>query len=716
MVDKITTDNFRPERFKLGGLAAARLGTLTGIESTKLIGLTATEIGERYRRIDPQLLLFRSVCGKVVKKDPVSGVEHPVPHATVLAEDSECSLLGYFPASSKWAWYFPFNCQRETITTVKTNECGNFSVWIPRWDIDWVLRFHRERQRYPMTFERPSLRDMLDDLIPKKIPGPGPGSGPDRDSMPFTGINRGRFIKLVEDALSRGNALSLNRMQSQPAIDANPIALEEAFADVALIDGLIDVVMPPLPEELCLINTRTYSELLGEQRNAVAAMLGLDSMELGKLDLRAHIGPFKRGSAALASLCMPIRNVPDITFRVTQDIGAGIEEEIYSEGLFQVRWNAVNLPTLKLVAKPNARANYREQPAPRSNTPAIMFAGCMPVINEPTIYDSTTGYALRPNRPHLSGLFGDALPKPAAATPFHGAIALLGRKNHLDAAATHYRLIYKYSNDNGATFTDFMPFVELTWPLFRINAGVPQWHYPKADADGWYPLTLPAGSTWLPSENMLMDWPTREFADGRYVLKLELGTPAGKTSSSAEVAFNIDNSLPLGPLTVEWRKAGSGAFQLLNSPCACVHRGDIPADLEFRVTMVASATHLRSAILTAVDCGGGNLTWVSGTTEHWHVSTSDNTEILQAIYRLPKEALQGTYGFGGEVSGRAFNPSGSGHLKQATWEYDPNDSHIYPSFAFSVIDADLGLERMLANGANRHAYDALDGAREPAFF
>lgn len=321
--------------------------------------------------------------------------------------------------------------------------------------------------------------------------------------------------------------------------------------------------------------------------------------------------------------------------------------------------------------------------------PAIVCAGLMPLLDESTIYDSRNGYALRPNRPHRSGLFGNTLPKPPAAAPFHGAVTLFGHKNNLDPAATHYRLVYKYSNDKGATFTDYTPFVGLTWSLFRLNVGVPQWHHASADTNGWYPIDLPTGPEWLPSEDLLLDWPTHEFPDGRYVLKLELGTPAGKTSSSEEMAFNIDNSLPLGPLTVEWRKAGCGAFQLLSFHCPLVRRGITPVDLEFRVTMAASAAHLRSAILAAVDYGGGNFTFVSGTTEHWHVSTSDNSEILQAIYRLPKEALQGTYGFGGEVSGRAFNPGGGdgGHLKPIPWEYDPNDSHIYPNFAFSVIDA-----------------------------
>jgi hypothetical protein len=324
-----------------------------------------------------------------------------------------------------------------------------------------------------------------------------------------------------------------------------------------------------------------------------------------------------------------------------------------------------------------------------STTPAIVHAGVMPLVNAPTIYDATKGYALCTNRPHPGGLFCDASPRPAAAAPFHGDVTLLGCKNNLDPRATHYRLLYKYSDDQGATFADYTPFLGLTWPLFRLHDGASQWHYPAADEHGWYPLALPAGPAWLPNDNLLLDWPTREYPDGRYVLTLEVGTPAGMIQSSSEVAFNIDNSQPQGPITVEWRKVGDDAFQPLQSSCPMVRRGIRPVDLEFRVTLAASAAHLRSAILTSVDFGGGDFSLVSGTTEHWHVSTNDNTEILQAIYRLPKEALQGTYGFGGEVSGRAVNPSGrdGGHLHSVPWQYDPNDSRVYSSFAFSVLDA-----------------------------
>jgi hypothetical protein len=64
--------------------------------------------------------------------------------------------------------------------------------------------------------------------------------------------------------------------------------------------------------------------------------------------------------------------------------------------------------------------------------------------------------------------------------------------------------------------------------------------------------------------------------------------------------------------------------------------------------------------------------------------------VLQAIFRLPSTALEGTYSFSARVSSRAFNPNGGdgGHLiLPDPWEYDPEPVHIDPSFAFSVINA-----------------------------
>ena len=154
-----------PDRRKLTKTQAARLGALAELEPKQLAGLTVAEITDKFKwKIDPQILLFRKICGRVVKKDPVTGVEYPVPFATVHVQDTDCSLLWYFPKPWPWGWFFPLFCHREELATVKTDECGNFCVFIPRWDIDRILRFRLKRICFP-DIVRPNLRDLIGDIV-----------------------------------------------------------------------------------------------------------------------------------------------------------------------------------------------------------------------------------------------------------------------------------------------------------------------------------------------------------------------------------------------------------------------------------------------------------------------------------------------------------------------------------------------------------------------
>ena len=683
-----------PNKYKLTELQAARLGAMTDLNAKELVGATIAQITDKFRfQIDPMILLFRKVCGRVVKKDPVTGTEYPVPNATVHVEDTDCSFLSFFPLGSPWTWFFPFHCHREVIATAKTDACGRFCVWIPRWDIDWVLRFRHERICFPIIFERPSIRDILEKVIPQRIPIPipDPDPGPLKQLGPI--FDRSRLIRHVEDQFGRQTARALDRLDSG-SFGGNAVELSSTLEAAAFDQEL----PPPLPKEFLTLGESSKSSKDAKSGSAhsnvattLARLVKLNPEALSGIHLGNYIGPFKRCIDIFVPQWVPIFDVPDITFRVTQDTdGDGVEETIYSEGYFQVRWNAGPLGPITIVAKPNARAGLEcgGGSVPCGNVPAIVLAGRMPVVNEPTIYDPVVGYALRPNRPHPSGLINDPLPNPDGQAPFMGAVSLLGC-NKTDPKATHYRVLFKYSSNNGVTFTSYTPFVGLTWPLFRLNAvGNSEWHFPAADSAGWYPIALPPGPNPFMPQDLLLDWPTYAFANGRYVLKLELGTGGVASSSSAEVAFNIDNAYPTGPLSVEWR-IGGGAFQPLLPPCAVVRRGTTPADVEFRVTLVAAASHLRAAQLFANDCGYGHFVHVSGATEHWHTAPNDNSETLQVIYRLPGSAAQGTYSFSAHVGSRAFNPNGGdgGHLRIPPWEYDPEDRYIDPNVAFSVIDA-----------------------------
>jgi hypothetical protein len=706
------TEGFDAEGFKLTETSAGRLAALTGIEVGALRGMTLGEVARKHIfRIDPLLLFFRRICGRVVKTDPATGLDHPVPFARVQVEDTDCSLLGYFPHGHPWGWYFPFRCRREVIATTTTDECGNFCVMVPRWDIDWVLRFRRERRCYPVIFERPSLRDLLERLRdyadiewpPRPIPEPDPA--------PFRidRLTRGTLLRRAGDAFGAPASARVEAIAADLPLGAALADLEANHVGAAPLGHL----RPPMPAEFkTLLNASTASGKRGDsvkqaQKASLALLADRASVAadlLKGIDLRRFIGPFFRCHDVFVPEWVPIFDVPDISFRVLQDTdGDGDEELIYGEGHFDVRWNAGAMPDQVIHAWPNARAGFDCGPTniPCGNVPAIVLAGRLPVTGDPAVFDGTlgdptAGNAQRTNRPRVGGDFGGAPITPGRA-PLCRTLPLYGC-NQTTAGATHYRILYRFSPDGGASFTAPTPFTGLTWPLYRLNGmGIGEWHYPSADAQGWYPIALPGGpNPWLP-QNLLLDWPTTRFADGLYGLTLQVGSGGAPMAQSDEVGIVVDNSVPTGPITVEHSFAAAGPYTPISGTCPVVKRGVVPQDIYVRVRMAAAARHLRSAELWASDCGDGSFEHVSGSGgiavgthyRHWHQDPADNDQLLEVIYRLPAAAAQGTYGFNGYVVSRAFNPAGgdTGHLQVPPFAYDPDYIHIHPSVAFSVFNA-----------------------------
>jgi len=706
--ESVSLSTADPSAFILGASSAARLAALTDLPAEKLQGRALSEVIKDFGfAIDPELLFFRRICGKVVKTNPVTHVDQPVPYATVQVEDTDCSFLGYFPVSSPWSWLFPFLCRREVIATARTDECGNFCVWVPRFDIDWILRFRRERHCYPIIFQRPTLGEILKGLEPRiPLPYPPKGPWPGPDPAPMVGLDRAKLAAKITGSFGPGVAARVEGLRASARFGAmigDAAATLDAPADLQFLQ-------PPLPAEIRALD-KVKSK--GEARNkAVAATLAsrisIEADGLRGLDLRNYAGPFWRCYDVFVPEWSPILDVPDITFRVLQDTnGDGVEEQIYGESYFSVRWDTIPASPVILHAGPNALASSLcGQPAiPCGNTPAIVMAGRLPVTGDPLVYDGTlgdasAGYARRTNRPHPSGAFSEALPLPEGQAPLAGVLSLFGC-NRTDLTATHYRLVYRYSSNGGVSFSAPTPFLNMPHSLFRLNGvGLGEWHSAIPDSQGWFPIALPPGpNPWLP-QDLLIDWPSQTLASGLYGVTLELGTGGSAVmSSSAEVAFAVDNTSPTGPLQVEVAVSAAGPYVPIDEICPVVRRGAAPQDRFFRVTLSAAARHLRSAELWASGCGGGEFAFVNGsgghqaspgstTYQHWHDSPGDNDRVLQVVYRLPAGAQEGTYSFGGIVSGRAFSPNdGAGYTAVPPWQYDPDSVHIYPSVAFSVINA-----------------------------
>ena len=510
------------------------------------------------------------------------------------------------------------------------------------------------------------------------------------------------LVTRVSEGFGRDLGVKLSRLQNPAGFGASTVDSDAAFDAPALLDH----IRPPLGVELKSreMNRVTTGKEPHPAVQTLAHRVGIDPADLKGFDLRRYVGPFKRCFDVFVPEWTPIIDVPDITFRVLQDTNAdGIEEQIYGEGYFQVRWNAGAIGPLTLHAGPHALAGLPCGPRvdiPCGNKPAIVMADLMPV-GDASMFDAGTGYAVRTNRPHPSGAFAETLPIPAGQAPLAGAFSLYGC-NDTARGATHYRLMYRYSADNGLNFTAPVPFLGLSWTLHR-PVGLP--HTVTPDGQGWYPISFPDIAEFFPKQ-LLLRWPTYTMADGLYAVVVEVGTGGTTIDTSAEIKFAIDNSSPTGLFTVESSMSPGGPWVPISTICPVIRRGVTPQNVFFRVTLEAASKHLRSAYMDGWGCGGGTFEILGGVSgglqipapppfpggtrvEHWHTSVADNDQTLQTVYKLPSTALEGTYSFGGRVAGRQFSPSGydGGDLGPFPWLYDPQYAHIDPTVSFSVFNS-----------------------------
>lgn len=690
-----------PDQLAVNPIQAGRLASLAGRPAKELIGTKYGELADRLKwALDPSLFLFRQVCGRVVKKDPATGTEYPVPNATVYVEDTDCGLLAYYPPGSKYGWFYPLGCRRETLATVKTDECGNFCVWVPRWDIDWILRWRKERFCFPVIFERPSIFDLLHDIPllvddrfpPRPVPGPDPA--PDVD--PRVIVDRISRMASADLSNAVGPVLGerLNGLPGSTAFGASTLRSRSLLSE----NAFPGVIPPPLPDELKQVEfsadaKRRAAHTMEMARGTIAHRLGVEVERLKNLDLRFPIGPFKRCVTRYIPEWSLVVDVPDITFRVTQDVdGDGTEELIYGESYFDVRWDAGTIPAVKLVASGLARESKvcEHPPVVCGNVPDIQFGGMMPL--KAPYHNNTSGYGLRPNRPR---------PIPAPATPPDATAPFCLNVNLFgclitSGGATKYRLVYRYSGDGGTTFSAELPFTNVDW-WWHPLVGAPVHAIP--DAAGWY--DLPPGGIVGPEVNFLFPFNTGGYADGLYEVKVQVGTGGSSVlAQSSGKRLRVDNSVPSYTPSILWRVQGTSTWNPLTYPCPLVSRGAVPQAIEFDVKWEVSAAHYRDASMSAGDCGSGTFgapaiqgdstASGAGGTADWHQGELDNAVVFHARYVLPPAALQGTYNFSMHANTRAFNPSGADvNYLTMDWLYDAplGGRYVSPSFYFSVVNA-----------------------------
>jgi hypothetical protein len=672
-----------PNKLKVTEKRARHLAKLANLDVEEFAGKTVAQANKLLQwRVDPELLLFRRVCGRVVKRNPVTGGFCPVPGATVHVEDTDCSFLGFFPVEGPFFWLFPITCHREEIATVTTDACGRFCVYLPFWDIDRILRFRRIRICF-LDLYRPRLRDVIE-LLPDppiiRFPRPLPDPPPIRVIKP-------EVIELVRAHFGADAADHLEVAAEAPEFGA------PATDYVNLIDTPLPSSPPPFAGRLRVNPGAGYE--------GIAEAAGLDADLARKVDFSRYIGPFIRCRDLYVAEWVPFLDIPDITFRVTQDVdGDGIEEEIYDEGFFDVRWNADPLLNVTLEANANAICVPICEPVipiPCEDEPVINTAGYMPLEN--THHNDGDGYGRRVNRPAPAP--GDYPPPPAtgagaasAVSPYGGTLNLHGC--HRIGGATHYRLTYVLNGIGGP-----VPFTGISWWAPRSAAAPGPPIHVVPDPDGWYPI-LAAGSVEHPS--WLLSWNTRAFADGTYEVRLEAGTPGagGMTviATSDPRKFTVDNTRPEASfLEIRWRYASVvGPWTDDNStrlPAVCpVITRDGTRAVRVRVRWRATAAHLRNAAITFTGCGAANPLLVQPNPaapdveayRHWHTHALDNTVLQSNEFELPAGAAPGCYTLRIHAASRAFNPSGFDHGPTHNWLINQTWRWRWAYRAISVVN------------------------------
>jgi hypothetical protein len=692
-----TTNIPTPDQAPLTKSQAARLSGLTGIDAAQLTGLSVAEISSKYRwRIDPDLLLFRRICGRVVKKDPATGVEYPVPFATVYAEDTTCSLLGLFPAEAPWAWFFPFWCETEVVAETTTDACGNFCVWVPRFEIEWILRFRLERICYLQLFTKPTVGSVLQYLQGNPI---GPDPAPDATAS--TTLKPGTTLyQKAEQVLGGAVTRRLTAQSNSQSFGSNTAAQQALLASPAFASPLA----PALPKQLRqpVRSSNNREEHLNAVRSTLANQLRLDASTLENLNLGRYYGPFLRCYDILVPEWVPIFEVPDISFRVTQNVnGTGTPVVIYSGGLFDIPWSTGNISNVTLIASQIAisTSNCNTPNVACSNVPSLEFVGLMPLVNPPSpaapYVDTVAGFATRPNPPHPNGtIAGPALPP--ASTPYTGTLQLYGC-NQVDDAA-YYRLEFTYTPPGSTTPSALTPFTGLTWPLYREVGGILESLWPVSDANGWYPVILTSDG-WFPN-SMVLEWDTTKFANGLYTVQLEVANSSkALLATSSTVGFTVDNAAPVPTYSAVWSTSSdlSGAQPVPTDDCVVIDRGTTPVDIYIQVSYSVTANHLRMSQLSSGGCAGGaNLVSATSpvpqstpalTVQHWYEDETDTSFSVVATYVIPASYPQGVYSFTMYADSRAFNPAGSDAGPLDDWNYNPVYIYTNPSFSVGIVNA-----------------------------
>lgn len=531
--------------------------------------------------LDPRLLAFQRICGRVVKTDGVTGKDLPVPFATVTVYDVDFWFLAWSAPGSMYSWFCPCLIRREKLATVTTDECGRFCVCVLNFDIDFYLRWRLERRCYLTWLRKPTIEDVLraHEVIPRPQPDPGP-------------------IRLDEHVLAHAARVidtsavtRLREVATLPHIGAPLLENSDALTRAAFPVQ----TRPPL--------TREAAEILAPAMRAkLAARVGVPVASLEKLDPSRWIGPFIRCRDVLIPQWKLVVDVPDLSFEVTQDVnGDGSQEVIYRDRLFDVRWDMkVGDVTLHADATALAGVSCDIHDVGPCGDPGILAASNYPL--QGGYYDPATGFATQPNRPDVDGFPGGARGDVAQA-PFTDPFYLVGCAERPDA--THYRVHHQVQGGPTTYLNGSYG------PLLKVVGGT-LFQKVVSPVDGqWYPI-IPRADGWTPVGILA---PVAEGGDHLHTFKLEFGKPSSggaitamANSQTAAVHLTIDTTPPsIEFLGLRWRHPDASLnWQSLpltsSTECPVIHRAS-NALIQIHLSLRVSADHLRDFTVTPVGCG-----------------------------------------------------------------------------------------------------------------
>lgn len=627
--------------------------------------------------------LTHKVCGRVFKKDPVTGENCPVPGATVRVFDVDLNLFWWHPHPGPWGWLYPYKPhRREEIGKTTTDKCGYFCLEIPYFDIDAVLRWRRRFRCMWEILKPPTILDALDlgvkpDIryypelkpLPEMKVKPRPGPIPD----PAPVLNETVFRKSVENAESgmempvmgysniKSN-LAMRELFTKPGFEETR---QNLFERKALFDPL-DTPEMSILESPAFPHSIAAPQLPDDER--LMEMVGGEDAGEAIKEIRM-VKPLVRLLHCWPEIVPEWKlflDIPDIVFKVEQDIDAdGNLETIYDEGFFDVNWNLSEPTTnVQIEALPSAIC----VPCGTGYKPCTN-AGIVGINDMPfdPAYQDSVGYATRVNRPRQPIPHPPHVIRPPAETPFCKTLRIVGCPDYGHAA--YYKVFYKYEGGPETHFTE-------SWHVYDISAATS--HYVVPDASGFYPVLTPPDN-YFPYHN-LINWRSHMYPDGKYELRLALydgaHNPIGALLPPVKVVIDNSKPAPVDFLKLEYREGG-GIWNEVPLHCPIIKRTP-GADVELRVRYNVAATHLRDIHIRFSGCDG-----YIGSEGYWHQNVSDNNKVLNWTTNLSGTKHEGGYHFYLEGRSRAFNAVGG---LATNWYFDP--LHIWRGKVLNVVILD----------------------------